>query len=697
MRITYLSSFGQLFRNSIIPGVKNLDRFFTALRRNIEQYAKGTPEYTAATQEAAQIVRSKILNHVMVRRTRKEIVTFFAEDMSKRGLKFPDLANPQGVIYRFDDQTNQIFTQTIPLLQTFGYARYTPLLYLKKQLSEFEAQSQRNIGGFMKGLLVKRLESSFYAFRQSLSRFITSYERFIEMFEDGTIYIGQDVNIYELLDEDQEEKLQALLDEGRVSKYKATDFEDTFRPALAHDLALLRQVQTLWQAIDHDPKFDQFSHELRQNALLKHKKLIIFTESAETGHYLYDRLEAQFSDKVMFYHSGGGLYQGQTHSPSLAREIIQENYDPTHDVQRDDIRLLLTTDVLAEGINLHRSNIVINYDLPWNPTRVLQRVGRVNRVGTEHDLVYIFNFFPTAQSDEQLGLADNIKTKIQAFHDMLGEDAKYLTDEEEVTQHELFGDQIYRQINRKETYEGEAEEETSELAYLRQIQKIRDDDPPLFEKIKRLPKKARSSQLKVATGQPWQGDYLLTFFRKGRLKKFYLNNGPNPQELTFLDSAALLACANDAKGLKIPPEYYDFLAVNKAQFSDDTSPAEDDQKAKGGGRTHEQFILNLLAAMKKFKGFTDEDEAYLKAVRAAFEAGIIPRNTSRRLRTELDKVSKGGLNHLKLLQQFKKTIPDTLIFSAPQDSTSGTNERGEVILSEYLQFPAARKPIRGGC
>lgn len=88
--------------------------------------------------------------------------------------------------------------------------------------------------------------------------------------------------------------------------------------------------------------------------------------------------------------------------------------------------------LMMHYINLHRSNIIINYDLPWNPTRVLQRVGRVNRVGTQHDKVYVFNIFPTAQSDAHLGLEDNIKGKIQAFHNTLGEDAKYLSDDEEL-------------------------------------------------------------------------------------------------------------------------------------------------------------------------------------------------------------------------------------------------------------------------
>ena len=93
----------------------------------------------------------------------------------------------------------------------------------------------------------------------------------------------------------------------------------------------------------------------------------------------------------------------------------------------------------------------------------MQRVGRVNRVGTKHKVINIFNFFPTAQSDMHLGLEANIKAKIQAFHDTLGEDSRYLTEEEEVSTHELFGDFIYRRLSDKKTFQGEDEEERSEL------------------------------------------------------------------------------------------------------------------------------------------------------------------------------------------------------------------------------------------
>ena len=154
-----------------------------------------------------------------------------------------------------------------------------------------------------------------------------------------------------------------------------------------------------------------------------------------------------------------------------------------------DYRIMVSTEVLAEGVNLHRSNTVINYDIPWNPTRMMQRVGRINRVDTPFEEIHTFNFFPTTQSNDQIKLKEAAEAKINAFLTLLGGDAELLTEGEPIASHELFNRLISRQ-----TLEGEDDTGESALKYLHTIKKIRDKDPDLFEKIKRLPKKARTSK-----------------------------------------------------------------------------------------------------------------------------------------------------------------------------------------------------------
>lgn len=665
----------QPLRKSTIPGVPNLERFFLERLRRLRMEEKGSPQYLETFKEVAAEVREQVLKYVMVRRTRNEIVNYFSDDMAQQGLSFPELSPPSRIIYQFDDNTNQIFNETITRLQGFSYARYTPLLYRKAKVSEFEAQSQRNVGAFMKGLLVKRLESSFFAFKQSLDRFIDSYNRFIAMYQDGTVFISKRLNVYDFLDSDNEAELWRHVEQGTVQAYPASDFTSDFLPALQHDLHLLAEVKELWRPVQHDPKLAQFALELKSNPTLKGQKAIIFTESYETGEYLARHLETHFTDQVLFYWSSGGYYRGNTISRPVARELIQENYDPRHHTQSGDVRLLVTTDVLAEGINLHRANIVINYDLPWNPTRVLQRVGRVNRVGTAHQQIHIFNFFPTAQADKHLGLENNIKAKIQAFHDMLGEDARYLTEEEDIGQFELFGDRLYRTLNRKESYLGEEEGERSELEYLQLIRNIRDRETALFETIKRLPKKARTG---IGVNNSLHA--LLTFFRYGRLKKFFLAlPEETSHELTFLDAVDLLECSPETPRHTIPATYYELITANKDAFAEAISPASSESLPGGSGQSNINYVLRYLRSIKNASQFTDDDEDYITRAINAFEMGIVPAKTSQRTKRALEKTT----NPLSALAILKNNLPDALLYKThPTDQKS--RDPIEVILSAYL-------------
>jgi len=667
-------------RRSLIPGLRDLDSFFQGLQRRLNQYdSKDDPGYIAEMKEVAREIRTKVLSHVMVRRTRQEIVRYYAQDIEDQGLFFPEIAEPQRLVYRFDGETEFAFQQTIELLKEFHYARYMPRIYLKRQISAFEEQSQRNVGGFMKTLLVKRLESSFYAFRMTLSRFIESYERFLKMLDEGMVYISRSVNIFDLLDRDNEKEIQRLLETGDLEQFAAADFKPEFRGALEADLDVLMQVYQLWVNIHRDPKREAFIANLQSNPLLADRKLIVFSESAETVHHLYNQLHRVFPGQVLAYTSSGGRHGDQNLGKESARRLIEANFDPRHPQPLDNVRLLVTTDVLAEGINLHRANVVVNYDLPWNPTRVLQRVGRVNRVGTTHPQIYVFNFFPTSQSDEQIGLEANIISKIQAFHDMLGEDAKYLSETEEVAQHDLRGQVLYRKLSSKETYEGNEEEEESDLAYLQEIRAVRDEDPDLFERIKRLPVKARAGRLWEDAG----GEQLVTFFRRGKLKKFFVAGSEGEQELDFFGAVDRMRCAPDTPASPIPRTYYELLDRNKRQF-DAVLAEEEAPRASGGGATNIQRVLKAIrAAQRDNRKMTDEDEEYLRRARRAFEEGRVPRKAAQRIMRAIKKQTS-NLSGLRILAILRAELNETILNTVAADLQQ-PGERREIILSAYLK------------
>jgi hypothetical protein len=307
----------------------------------------------------------------------------------------------------------------------------------------------------------------------------------------------------------------------------------------------------------------------------------------------------------------------------------------------------------------------------------LQRVGRVNRVGTAHQEIQVFNFFPTDQSEQEIGLEANIKTKIQAFHDTLGEDAKYLTEEEVVSAHELFGDSLYKQLASKETYEGEEEQEPqSELKYLNFIRDIRNNDPDLFEKIKRLPKKARGAR-EVVNG----GEQLITFFRRGKLKKFFIASAGGSRELPFLEAVDLFECNKSTARSKIPSTYYSLLDSNKAQFNLIMSGEDLEAVPARSSRSSEGYVIRRLKAkeLRYYQGFTDEDEEYIRLVLTAYEDGIIPGNTTRRIKKAIEREP----NPLKVLGILKRDIPNSLLGTSRAGQPS-ERARREVILSEYL-------------
>ena len=278
-----------------------MEIFFQTLEKRLKKLdrKKDYEEYLKVVKENAREVREKILKYLMVRRTRSEITAYFAEDLQGQGLKFPEVADPNPIFYELNDHEDQIFHKTIEwVTKKFKYARYTPMLYFKGEITHPEELAQKNMGKFMKILLVKRLESSFHAFKNTLQRFIRSYEHFLTEFEKGRVYVSKKYihKIFELLDNDNDEAIQRLIEEDKAVEYKAGDFKKEFKKDLEHDLRLLKELSRLWETMIRDPKILKFIDHLNSEQILKENKIIIFTESKETAEYLEEELKNKFGD-----------------------------------------------------------------------------------------------------------------------------------------------------------------------------------------------------------------------------------------------------------------------------------------------------------------------------------------------------------------------------------------------------------------
>lgn len=653
----------QAKQSGTINGIKNLEGFFRALKSQLSKYPKGTPKYMEQLRANSELIRDSLLRQVMIRRTRGEIEQYYGEDLQKQGLSFPKAGSPEKIIYTFDENTDEAFNETIAAIREFKYSRYMPLVYLKdKKKYATMITGQKNMGGFMKGTMVKRLESSFYAFRKTLGRFIESYEKFITMMKSGEVYISKKVDVYDLLDDGNLDKLMYLIEQNDVMKFKSTEFEFRFLKDLESDLARLKSLQDMWSLITTDPKLDEFRHGLETRPEMKGKKIILFTESKETAEYLYSSLQDMYGSRVIYY-------SGQS-SASLKVQI-EDSFNPKNRSKGNDkYDLLITTDVLAEGINLHRANVLINYDLPWNPTRIMQRVGRINRVGTEFDRIYVFNFFPTAQSHAQMPLEDRILEKLQAFHDTLGEDIKYLSDDEEISSKKLFND-LTGDLDRNE--EGST---NPELAYLATIRQIRDNDPQLFAKIKRLPKKAKAGM----TNNAIDTDSTISFIRKGALKTFFISNGIGSHQITFMEAISYIQAEPDNMGIHVPGKFFVQLDQNDTAF--DTMLTEEDEVTIGKVMVagNDAKVIKLLKAILSDSRLTDEQEERTRSLIALYESGEIPSKVSK----DIVKYSKTASDTLELYFSIMSNVP-TSYFEERKVKKSIVDGEKQVILSSYLK------------
>jgi hypothetical protein len=651
-------------QSGTINGIKNIEGFFRNLNSKLSHIPKGSQRYVDQMRENSEIIRDKLLREVMIRRTRSEIQQYYKDDLEKQGLSFPSAGSPEKIIYSFDELTDETFTETVAIIKDFNYARYMPLIYLKPEMKKKYSTmlaAQKNMGGFMKGILVKRLESSFYAFRMTLSRFINSYEKFIQMAKMGEVYISKKVDVYDLLDDGDTAKMLYYIEQQDVMKFKTTDFEPKFMRELERDLSALKSLQDMWGLIDGDPKLDEFRKNLKKNQVMCGKKIIVFTESKETAQYLAENLQDLYDERVIYF-------SGQS-SQALKVEI-EDSFNPKNkDRNNDRYDLLITTDVLAEGINLHRANVLVNYDLPWNPTRIMQRVGRINRVGTEFDRIYVYNFFPTAQTKKHMPLEERILEKLQAFHDTLGEDIKYLSDDEEVSPKKLFTD-----LNKD--IDGEEESTNPELAYLAIIRQIRDNNPQLFSQIKMLPKKAKAGKKSNIVDD----EATVGFIRKGALKTFFISS-EETKHLTFMEAIRYIQAEPDDEKISIGHGFYDHYDKNSAAFDEYLLEEEMISAEKAMVAGNDAKVIKLLKAMKNEPRLTDDQEANLDILITRWEAGEIPAKVSK----DIVKRSKQPINDILEFYYDIMGIVPPAYFEEKQRKQVQVDGEKQVILSCYLK------------
>ena len=420
-------------RHCTIDGVSNLTAFFSPLIKEFKRLRKNNNTSIEDFKQLAEKVRDRIIKPLTVRRTRTDIESIPRYNKDVNG--FPKVEHPIENQYELNEHLANLFEQAIQILdKKLTYARYQAIAYLKPEVANGLYDNaeliSRSLAGIRKNGLVKRLESSFYAFQVSIENFHQANQNMIDMFDNDKVYIAPDLDINLLLEsglseEEIEEKLNAKASNNpKNAIFHAADFRPEFIDMLHNDQAILEQMLADWKDIsdEDDSKFAKFNellkHELFRTDRNPEKKLVVFSESVDTVDYLKRRINRK---DVLVISAQNRNKQFKT---------IRENFDANYKQKLNEYNIILTTDVLAEGVNLHRSNVIVNYDTPWNSTRLMQRIGRVNRIGSVSKHIYNYVFYPSREGNKQINLNQIALSKIQSFHSTFGEDNQIYSQEE---------------------------------------------------------------------------------------------------------------------------------------------------------------------------------------------------------------------------------------------------------------------------
>lgn len=416
----------------------------------------------------------QLMDQVAVRRTRKFVKEFYPNESIRNPkgelvpIKFPtprvrridyelsgagdQLVSAVLMALKVDDQEDlySAYSSAKADPERLMLARYTPSRYLRQSGGVERIQIQN--AGLLRSALLKRLESSARALSFTLQTLITSHTKFIQAIDIGYVLEGEALR--EWISSESDDLEEALADLDDKSLQRARPVKDYFIEALRadaeSDLALIKKLlQLAEEALQlADPKFDALAQQLEALAASARRphasgasggdrrKVIIFSTYSDTVIDVHERLESlmnqkpsgaiadyskriappQFGTYKSVHKAGqtGGVDQdGRAHViESFAPKTASRFNDDGEPTGEDKFDILVTTDVLAEGVNLQQAGQIINYDLPWNPMRIVQRHGRVDRLFSEHDEVHLGLFFPAEHLDEMLGLQKTLERKL---------------------------------------------------------------------------------------------------------------------------------------------------------------------------------------------------------------------------------------------------------------------------------------------
>jgi len=635
------------------------------------------------------------LRNIMIRRTRRYILKQWGK-VDEKNRPYLEVENekkyfPERIMQTERYDINKVYQRKYRKIVSFldkkylTFARYSLGCYLKEEYQNVELYKELGIAGdklvgLIRTLLLKRMESSIHSFQISIKNYINGHKIFLKLLDEGEIPIG-DVSykaMAEIAESDPDsinepdtiDEYKKRVREAGETKYKIDAFDvEKLTLAIQKDIETFEQIYGLIQGISEktDDKLIRLQKLLDED--YSGKKVLIFTEFTSTAKYLYDNLKWD-GIKEQIDSTGN--------SGECARRFDPYNNPSpkTIPAKSEQVSLLISTDVLAEGVNLQAGEIIINYDFHWNPTRLIQRAGRVDRIGSKNDYVIIHNFLLDPEMEQDFGLELSVDSKIDKIQQIIGEDYQILKKGEKINTKDNYA--IYGTGEEgKELLDREEEKNLLEPSKFENILRdIQEKDQNKWEELKKIPDGIRSSDNVKTKGRLLMacesGGEL-----SGRVRKYYLIKSKEKiDEIPSKKALEILESSNESVSTT-PKNYDELISIGWKKFNDEadqiTAKAKSEKLSSG-----QLWVIEKLMKMSNDKKHFDKNRT-IENLRKAFSISI-PKT---RLRKELDKIRKSEMDDDELI----KTLSELYLQNELKNKTKQSEEENKtrkILYSEYL-------------
>mgnify|MGYP000652722193 FL=1 len=428
--------------NDLLDTGKNIDSIFRDAQTVYSKWAKLPPEKrtTEKLVDSLSYDFFQLLDAVTIARSRSHIIKYYnTNDVGK----FPERLSPISRRPKLTDLNDAIiFADIAEMLNRLNLSIYTPSLFIFESEKgnygiDYEGEGL-TVDGREKGIrklmainLLKRLESSVNSFRLTLTRirdFINDSITAIDKFQESGADTIDVTDFSEDFDTEDNENDPFV---GRKSKINLRDMDYvSWRRDLKADQEVLELLILMLKDItpEHDMKLQQLVADLKNK--FEHpingsnKKVLIFTAFADTANYLYEQLSGRIlNDCGLHTALITGSTEGKCTLPKLKCTFndiltyfspLSKDRDAIHPNDTREIDVLIATDCISEGQNLQDCDYLINYDIHWNPVRIIQRFGRIDRIGSKNDVIQLVNYWPDMELDDYIKLKGRVESRMKA-------------------------------------------------------------------------------------------------------------------------------------------------------------------------------------------------------------------------------------------------------------------------------------------